>query len=62
MLNEGIRDNTALVLNDQVKCVVPSCDILNYAVRLRVVLPCLDVELRKIENELANYWRNSVEK
>ena len=24
--------------------------------------PILDVELRKIENELANYWRNSVEK
>ena len=39
MLNERVRDNTAFMLNDQVKCVVPACDILHYTVRLRVVLP-----------------------
>ena len=40
MLNERVRDNAALVLNDQVKCGVPACDILHNAARLWVVLPC----------------------
>ena len=59
--NEMVRDDTALVLNDQVKGGVPTGDIIHYAMGLWVVLPGVSERLGELDLGVERFWRWLIE-